>query len=115
MKSSIENEGRLVLILSTVAKIEDARRIADHLVEKRLAACVTLLPGAESHYVWDSQKQSSTEIVLLIKTPVAQADVCRAELEKVHPYDCPEILSFISDAVNPAYLSWAEANANSEA
>lgn len=83
-----------------------AGRIADALVEERLAACVNLLPGLQSVYRWQGQLQRDTEVLLLIKTTRARYPALQARLPQLHPYELPELLAVESTAGLPAYLQW---------
>ncbi|RMF88153.1 MAG: divalent-cation tolerance protein CutA [Nitrospirae bacterium] len=94
------------LILSTVDDAEAAQAIADGLVADRLAACVTILPGATSVYRWQGSVEAAEERLLLIKTTAEREAACLATLEELHPYDVPEALSLEVSAGLPAYLAW---------
>ena len=83
-----------------------AGRIADALVEERLAACVSLLPGLQSVYRWQGQLQRDTEVLLLIKTSRERYPALQARLPQLHPYELPELLAVESTAGLPAYLQW---------
>ena len=97
-----------ILILTTVAKKSDASRIAKTLVEERLAACVTILPGAESRYSWKGKVCIEKEFVLLIKTLPRSYAKLEPRLKGIHPYECPEIIVLpISRGFAP-YLLWIQ-------
>ncbi|WP_028839179.1 MULTISPECIES: divalent-cation tolerance protein CutA [Thermomonas] len=84
-----------------------AGRIADALVEERLAACVNLLPGLQSVYRWRGKLQrDAAEVLLLIKTTRARYPALQARLPQLHPYELPELLAVESAAGLPAYLQW---------
>ena len=88
--------------------MEDARRIARHLVEQQLAACVNIVPGATSIYTWKGAIEEAPELLLVIKSSRSLFDVLRTELTKIHPYEVPEILAVpIVDGAEP-YLNWVE-------
>ena len=86
----------------------DAPGIARSLVEERLAACVNILPGVTSVYVWEGAVQEETEATLLIKVSAARRDALTARLAELHPYDVPEILVLDPDvaASSQAYVAW---------
>ena len=83
-----------------------ADRIADALVGEGLAACVTLLPGAQSVYRWEGRVERGEEVQLLIKTSRAAFAALRERLCALHPYEVPELVA--CDLVDglPAYLDW---------
>jgi len=94
------------LILSTVDSEATARTLATGLVEDRLAACVTIVPGVQSVYRWHGVVESAGEWLLLIKTGVTQVEPLLAALAERHPYDVPEGLVLdVSDGL-PDYLAW---------
>ena len=98
-----------IVVLSTCASAEDAEKIARRLIELRVAACVNVLAGARSFYRWDGAIQDSGEWLLIIKTSRTRFDSLRAELERLHSYEVPEIVALpILDGA-PNYLNWLEA------
>jgi len=98
------------LLLSACADVATAEQIASTLVEERLAACVTLLPGARSIYRWQGQLERAEECVLLIKARADAYPALERRLLELHPYEVPELLALPVLAGNPAYLQWLEAS-----
>jgi len=94
------------LILSTVDSQATARALATGLVEDRLAACVTVVPGVQSVYRWHGAVESAGEWLLLIKTTAAKAPALLAALSDRHPYEVPEGLVLDVDDGLPDYLAW---------
>jgi len=84
----------------------EAERLARLAVERRLAACATLLPGARSWYRWQGQVEQADECLLLLKTRADRVDDLGAMLKAEHPYELPEILAVQAAGGLPAYLSW---------
>ena len=103
------------LILSTCPDADTAQRLARILVEERLAACVSLLPGAVSTYRWQGRVEQTTEVQLLAKTPADRRDALMARLAELHPYELPEILAVETAAGLPAYLDWVTAETRTDA
>ena len=103
------------LILSTCPDADTAQRLARILVEERLAACVSLLPGAVSTYRWQGRVEQATEVQLLAKTPADRRDALTARLAELHPYELPEILAVETAAGLPAYLDWVTAETRTDA
>ena len=99
--------GRIVA-LSTVATAADADRLARALVERRLAACVNVVPGVVSHYRYQGELHRDQEQLLVIKTRAERMGALRAALAELHPYDVPELVALeITDGLEP-YLEWLD-------
>ena len=103
------------LILSTCPDADTAQRLARILMEERLAACVSLLPGGVSTYRWQGRVEQATEVQLLAKTPADRRDALMARLAELHPYELPEILAVETAAGLPAYLDWVTAETRTDA
>ncbi len=101
---------RACVVLTTVGNRQEARRLADLLIFGRLAACVTLLPGAVSHYRWKGRRRTSGEVVLLIKTQRRLWPRLLKALKTRHPYELPEILLLPLLGGSKEYLSWLAAS-----
>lgn len=98
-----------IVVLSTAGSGEEARRIALHLVEKRVAACVNITPGVRSIYRWKGIVEESAEVMLLIKTRRALLRALEIELRAVHSYEVPEIVALpIVDGLEQ-YIEWIDA------
>lgn len=96
----------VTVTLCTCPDRDSAERIAHALVDARLAACVSTLPGVTSTYRWQGEVQQDSEHLLLIKsTPERAADLLDRILE-LHPYDVPEVLTLPVATGLPAYLHW---------
>lgn len=95
-------------IFSTVDSAETAKRIATALVERRLAACVQIVPGLRSVYWWQDKVEEASECLLLIKSTEQQYPALEAAIRELHPYDCPELVALKIAAGLPAYLDWLQ-------
>jgi len=96
---------RICLIQTSVETADQARLLADGLLDARLAACVQITASGESHYHWRGGREQSTEYYISIKTrPQLQAAVV-GWLEANHPYELPEIVCLDAEA-SPAYAAW---------
>ena len=93
-------------VLTTVPTVSKARQVAGLLVSRRLAACVQILPGIESHYRWRGKKEISKEILLLIKTKISAYKELEKILLKNHPYEVPEIICLPITKGSKTYLDW---------
>ncbi len=97
---------RVVLVLSTIGDEEAAARIARELVERRLAACVNIVPGVRSIYRWQGRVEDERELLLIVKsTHDRRAELVEA-IGRLHPYDVPEIVALDPVDVAPVYASW---------
>lgn len=97
-----------LFVLSSVAKKSDAQKIAKALVGERLAACVSILPELESHYVWKGKVCEEKEFLLLIKTLPRVYARLESRLKELHPYECPEIVALPASKVFDPYRRWME-------
>ena len=98
------------IALTTAATPEEARRLARALVEERLAACATVIPGAESIYHWEGKLETATETLLLLKTTAEKVEALEVRLKDLHSYQTPEFLVFEVERGSRAYLEWIEAS-----
>jgi periplasmic divalent cation tolerance protein len=103
-----------IVVLSTCASGEEADRLSRMLVERRLAACVNVLPNMRSVYRWNGGIESSSECLLVIKSSRGQFDSLRAALESAHSYELPEALALQVVDGSPAYLEWLDASLRTE-
>lgn len=95
-----------IVVLSTCGSTEEAARVARALVEKRLAACVNIVPGVRSVYRWKDAIEDEEEALLVIKTSRALLDDLRAEIEKLHSYEVPEVIALVVVDGSERYLAW---------
>ena len=93
-------------VLSTAPNIKKARQLAGLLVSKRLAACVQIVPGLESHYRWKGKTEASKEILLIIKTRASLYKPLEKAILKNHPYEVPEIICLSIAQGSKTYLDW---------
>jgi periplasmic divalent cation tolerance protein len=94
------------LVLTTCGSSEEARRIAHELVERRLAACVNIIPQIESIYRWKDEIESATEYLLVIKTTLAAFEHLRDALHELHSYELPECAQIAIEDGSAEYLNW---------
>jgi periplasmic divalent cation tolerance protein len=87
---------------------DHAERIARALVDARVAACVNLVPGVISIYRWKGNVEREPETTMLIKTHDDRVAMLMDELQKLHPYEVPEIVVLPVADVNAAYAQWIE-------
>lgn len=97
-----------IVVLSTCESEQEAATIARHLVEKKLAACVNILPRARSIYRWKGAIEDTQEFVLLIKSRRDLLPALRAGLNSVHSYEIPELIALPVVDGSDAYLTWLD-------
>ncbi|SRR6266536_2506781 len=92
----------------TAASADEAARIADVLVNSRLAACVQVLPDMQSIYLWKSEVQREREVLIIVKTTSAKFDDLQSQVRAMHSYETPEIIALPIVAGSEDYLKWLE-------
>ncbi|HYC79041.1 MAG TPA: divalent-cation tolerance protein CutA [Planctomycetota bacterium] len=97
------------IVLTTAPDADAAEKLARALVEERLAACATRLPGATSIYRFEGAVHRDAEEVLLLKTTAARVDALQARLLELHPYEVPECLVLPVLGGAAPYLAWVAA------
>jgi periplasmic divalent cation tolerance protein len=97
---------RAVIVYTTYPSLVEAERAGRALVEKRLCACVNILPGMISHYWWEGKIDRGEEAVMLIKTRASLTEAVSAAVKEMHSYTTPAILTIPLESVDPAYHAW---------
>ncbi len=99
---------RYFVVLVTASSMEEALRIARRVVEEKLAACVNIVNGVRSVYVWKGNVEEGSEVLLIMKT---REDVLQRLIERVkelHSYEVPEVIAIeIANGLS-AYLEWID-------
>ncbi|HEU5457605.1 MAG TPA: divalent-cation tolerance protein CutA [Terracidiphilus sp.] len=98
------------IVLTTAADPDEAARLARSLVEEGLAACATILPGAQSIYHWEGKVEHAAEVLVLIKTRTPQLEALEARLHALHSYLTPEFLVLPVEAGSAGYLEWLQSS-----
>ena|SRR6185503_11473595 len=96
----------LHVVLVTAPDAEVARKLARTVLAARLAACVNIVPGIESHYWWEGKIDQSNEVLLLVKTTKARLKLLEKVVRENHPYDTPEFVAIPAELVAKKYLGW---------
>ena len=99
---------RRLVVISTAPRAEDAEFMARELVERRLAACVNVLPPMTSIYRWRGDVERTEEVLMVVKTTEDRFEAVRDALVKGHPYDVPEVLALEVRAGHAPYLAWLD-------
>ena len=100
------DDERAVFVYTTYPSLVEAERIGKAVLEKRLAACVNILPGMISHYWWQGAIERGEEVVMIIKTRASLSEAVCAEVKALHSYTTPAILLLPVAGGEPAYLDW---------
>ncbi|HTL53320.1 MAG TPA: divalent-cation tolerance protein CutA, partial [Planctomycetota bacterium] len=99
---------RLILCTVPLSPPGTPAKLARMLVEKKLAACVNILPAIQSIYAWEGKVQNDAEALLIIKTTSRRCRSAAHALKEHHPYDIPEILVIGPEAANEPYFLWVQ-------
>ena len=100
------------LVLTTAGSKEEARKIARALVERRLAACVNVVPQIESIYRWEGKVEEAQEWLLVIKTTGSAYEGVRDAIKELHSYQVPECICISIENGSPDYLKWIADSVN---
>lgn len=98
-----------LLVLTNLPDRAAAEKLAEMLIEKRLAACVNILAPCRSVYRWKEAVQHDEEYPMLIKTTAERYAALEQALRAAHPYELPEIIAVPIERGLPAYLDWVAA------
>ena len=107
------NEGRFYmtdkrLVFTTAASVDEARRIAEALVDRKLAACANIVPKAVSIYRWKGKIEEAEEWLLLVKTTAQAFPRVRDTIKELHSYELPECMCFTVEDGSAEYLNWID-------
>src|SRR5437588_8922617 len=95
-----------IVVLMTAASVEEATKIAEVLVNSKLAACVQVLPEIQSIYFWKGEVEREREVLMIAKTISAKFEVFQNQVRAIHSYETPEIIALPVVAGSPDYLKW---------
>ena len=94
------------IVFCTIDSKDAARPIARQLVETQLAACVSIIDNLTSIYKWEGQLEEDREVLMVMKTSSDRLAALMEKLQKIHPYDVPEILAWPVERGQQAYVDW---------
>jgi periplasmic divalent cation tolerance protein len=94
------------IVLSTAGSKEEGQKIAQALVERRLAACVNIVGPIESVYWWQGKVENAAEYLLIVKTTAQQFSAIQACIRELHSYELPECIQIAIEAGSGNYLDW---------
>ena len=105
---------RAVFVYTTYPSLVEAERAGRALVERRLCACVNILPGMVSFYWWQGTIDRGEEVVMIVKTRAGLAEAVRAAVRQMHSYTTPAILVIPIESVDADYHAWIMAETEGE-
>jgi periplasmic divalent cation tolerance protein len=103
-----------LIVITNTPDRDVALRIARALIDRKLAACVNILPECTSIYRWQGKLETATEVPLMIKTRAAIYDDVEAAIKSLHPYELPEIVAVPIERGLPDFLEWINAETVTE-
>ena len=98
----------VLVCFCTCPNPEIAQRIADALVEDRLAACVNVVPGVRSIYRWKGAIETADEVAAILKTHHWRSDALIERIAQLHSYETPCVVSWPIDKIVGSYADWIE-------
>jgi Uncharacterized protein involved in tolerance to divalent cations len=99
----------VLVVVSNAPDMLLAKRIAHHLIEEHLAACVNVGASGVSMYMWEGNLEGGEEVALTMKTTRRRLSRLIARLHELHPYEVPEVLVLPVLGGSPAYMEWVRA------
>jgi len=99
-----------IIVFVTCESEHQANTIAQTVVSEKLAACVNVLPGIRSCYVWEQKLTWSNEVLLLIKSTRGRFDQLRDRIRALHSYSIPEIVGLTIDDAFDKYIAWIDSS-----
>jgi len=97
-----------IVVLVTAPNTEEAEKIAEALVEERLAACVNVLPGCRSVYRWEGELQRDDEVLMVIKSHRARFADLEIRVTELHSYDVPEVIALDLTDISAGYRTFLD-------
>jgi len=105
----------ILLVITNLPDRPSAERLAEGLIERRVAACVNVMAPCRSVYPWQGTVEHAEEHPVFAKTPADRYDALEQAIRDLHPYELPEIIAVRLDAGLPAYLEWVAAETRQRA
>lgn len=99
-----------IIVFITAGSVDEANRLADMLVDKRLAACVQIMREMNSVFRWQGKVETQREVLLIAKTLSSKFAEIEREVVKLHSYETPEIVAIPLSAGSGPYLEWLSAS-----
>ncbi|MEE4245921.1 MAG: divalent-cation tolerance protein CutA [Kangiellaceae bacterium] len=96
----------IVVLLTTVGNLDEAKALSSDLVTKKMAGCVNLLPPMQSYYWWHNSVECSDEFQLVIKTTQQHVNAIEQYFKVNHSYQLPEFIVMTVDKASDEYKNW---------
>ena len=106
---TLDKPTELLIVVTTFASLEDAKKMAHLLIERRLAACVQIQEGVHSIYRWEGKICEANEMMLSAKTVVDRWGDVSNFIKSHHPYDLPEVIAYAPAKYEALYGKWVQA------
>ncbi len=95
-----------IVVLITVPEVREADVLAEALLSDKLAACVNIIGGVRSLFLWKGKKDCAEECLLVVKTSQRLFEDLRKKVRELHSYDVPEIIAFPIVRWDDDYFEW---------
>ncbi|MGB9734777.1 MAG: divalent-cation tolerance protein CutA [bacterium] len=105
---------QLTLVYTTVERKSDAEKIARQIIQERFSACINIIPGITSFYVWKGKIIRAKEYLLVIKTRKALVNALEKRIRSLHPYELPEFIAIDITKGSTDYIKWFYENTEQE-
>ena len=102
----------VLLVFCTFPDADTAAAVTKTLVEEKLVACGSIIPGVRSIYAWEGKIEDTAEVLVLFKTTGPAYAKLEKRLLKLHPYDTPEIVALEAGAAAKSYAAWVASAVN---
>jgi len=102
-----------IVVFVTVGSLQDGKAISRVLVEKKLVACVNLIPQVFSIFSWEGSVSEEKECLMILKTRKELYARLEVAVRELHKYDVPEIIAFPVTHGFPEYLAWVRSSTQS--
>ena len=108
-----KSAGQVLVILVTVVNQEEAVRIGEELVNAKLAACASVVPGIQSIYRWKGKVTKAQEVLLILKSTKPRYRALEKAIKALHTYEIPEIIALQVKEGLDRYIGWVRSETNS--
>jgi periplasmic divalent cation tolerance protein len=103
-----------IVVLMTAASAAEAEDLGEMLVNKKLAACVQILPQIQSIYRWKGSTERAAEVLLIVKTELHKFAELEQQVRAMHSYETPEIVALAVADISAPYRAWLTSNLGSD-
>jgi len=97
---------KYIVVFITVSSLVEARKITSVLLSKKLAACVNIIKGVDSNFIWQGKVDKAKEYLLIVKTKFSRFNKLENHVRKIHSYEVSEIIALPIVCGNKKYLKW---------